>query len=174
MQDVEYGKRIAERIDAHALAPFVNQPGEVAYADIPRWYERASVVVNASSTGSLDKVVLEAFALGRPAVSCNDAQEPLVPHVPAPWSGQSAVQHVLLVRPQWPLTHWLSPLHPATPVAIFATHAFEPLQKNPVTQLLSLPAQLPRQAFMAPLHLRFPGQAVVITVEHIPAPSHVR
>lgn len=78
VQDVEYGKRIAERIDAHALAPFVNQPGEVAYADIPRWYERASVVVNASSTGSLDKVVLEAFALGRPAVSCNDAQEPLV------------------------------------------------------------------------------------------------
>jgi glycosyltransferase involved in cell wall biosynthesis len=78
VQDVEYGRRIAERIEAHALAPYVNQPGEITYAEIPRWYERASVVVNASSTGSLDKVVLEAFATGRPAVSCNDAQAPLV------------------------------------------------------------------------------------------------
>jgi len=44
---------------------------------VPAYYRGATLVVNASLTGSLDKVVLEAMAMGRPVVSCNEAALPL-------------------------------------------------------------------------------------------------
>ena len=44
-----------------------------AVRTIPALYRRASVVVNASTTGSVDKVVLEAMACSRLVVTCNEA-----------------------------------------------------------------------------------------------------
>lgn len=78
VQDESYRKAVEERIEALNLGAHVNRPGEVPYRSIPAWYRRASVVVNASSTGSLDKVVLEAWASKRPVISCNEAVPPLV------------------------------------------------------------------------------------------------
>jgi glycosyltransferase involved in cell wall biosynthesis len=71
--DHVYEREVVEKIASNGLADRVVLAGDVPYPEIPRWYARSSVVVNASSTGSLDKVVLEAMAMRRPFVSCNDA-----------------------------------------------------------------------------------------------------
>ncbi|MBM3975873.1 MAG: glycosyltransferase [Planctomycetes bacterium] len=76
--DAEYGERVARRIDELGLAPHVERPGEVPYPRVPDSYARATLVVNASHTGSVDKVVLEAFACGRAALSCNESIPPLL------------------------------------------------------------------------------------------------
>jgi glycosyltransferase involved in cell wall biosynthesis len=56
----------------------VRFPGAVPYREVPRWYADSTLVVNASLTGSLDKVVLEAMASGRPVLSCNEAIPPVL------------------------------------------------------------------------------------------------
>lgn len=71
--DESYGKKVALRAAQPDIRERVNLTGEVPYRDIPQHYARASVVINASSTGSLDKVVLEALAMRRPVISCNAA-----------------------------------------------------------------------------------------------------
>ncbi len=73
VQDREYRERVRERIDALDLGQHVRLAGAIPYREIGDWYASAQVVVNASATGSLDKVVLEAMATGRPVVSCNPA-----------------------------------------------------------------------------------------------------
>ena len=78
MQDRNYETVVLERIERLGLQERVTLAGAVPYREIPRWYERASVVVNASRTGSIDKVVLEAWASERPVISCNEAVAPLV------------------------------------------------------------------------------------------------
>ncbi len=64
-------RQIQELVEAGGLADCVNMPGAVSYPDVAAWYRRASVVVNSSGTGSLDKVVVEAMASERPVLSCN-------------------------------------------------------------------------------------------------------
>jgi len=76
--DRQYGERVRQTLASSGLGDKVALVGEVPYRQIPAWYERASVVVNSSSTGSIDKVVLEAMASRRPFVSCNEAVPPLV------------------------------------------------------------------------------------------------
>jgi glycosyltransferase involved in cell wall biosynthesis len=49
-----------------------------------REYQRASVMVNVSSTGSIDKAVLEAMACGLPVVTANEAFHTML----APWQDQ--------------------------------------------------------------------------------------
>jgi len=76
--DVEYGKAVAQRVRDLGLEERVRFAGEIPYREIPRWYAQSTLVVNASRTGSLDKVVLEAMATGRPVVSCNEAIPPVL------------------------------------------------------------------------------------------------
>jgi glycosyltransferase involved in cell wall biosynthesis len=76
--DQDYGARVRQALAGSGLGDKVALVGEVPYRDIAGWYSRASVVVNASFTGSIDKVVLEAMASRRPFVSCNEAVPPLV------------------------------------------------------------------------------------------------
>jgi glycosyltransferase involved in cell wall biosynthesis len=76
--DREYGERVRQAIARSGMETAVDLCGAVPYRDVARWYERASVVVNASHTGSIDKVVLEAMASRRPVVSCNEAVPPLL------------------------------------------------------------------------------------------------
>jgi glycosyltransferase involved in cell wall biosynthesis len=71
--DAEYRARVDRRIAELGLGERVTLCGAVPYLDVPRHYARASVVVNSSHTGSLDKVVLEAMATARGVLSCNDA-----------------------------------------------------------------------------------------------------
>jgi glycosyltransferase involved in cell wall biosynthesis len=71
--DAGYRRRVEEQIEVGGLQQRVTLHGAVPYRDVPALYRRASVVVNASTTGSIDKVVLEAMACSRPVVTCNDA-----------------------------------------------------------------------------------------------------
>jgi glycosyltransferase involved in cell wall biosynthesis len=67
-----------ERSASGPLAGRVALLGEVPYPEIPALYRRASVLVNASLTGSVDKVVLEAMASRRPVVTCNESFPPIL------------------------------------------------------------------------------------------------
>lgn len=71
--DEAYRARVEARIAELGLGTRVRLEGAVPYRDIAERYARATVVINPSRTGSLDKVVLEAMASGRPVVSCNVA-----------------------------------------------------------------------------------------------------
>ena len=48
------------------------------YAQMPRYYQEADLFVNPSSTGSLDKVVLEAMASGCLVLNCNEAYKDIL------------------------------------------------------------------------------------------------
>jgi glycosyltransferase involved in cell wall biosynthesis len=71
--DDEYGERVRARAKALGLESRVRWLGAVPYADVPALYRAATVFVSASRTGSVDKVVLEAMAAGRPVVTSNEA-----------------------------------------------------------------------------------------------------
>lgn len=71
--DAAYRRRVEDQIEVGGLQQRVTMHGSVAYRDVPAIYRAASVVVNASTTGSIDKVVLEAMACMRPVVTCNDS-----------------------------------------------------------------------------------------------------
>ena len=66
-------RQVEEQVEFGGLAECVCMPGAVAYPQVNAWYRRATVVVNASGTGSLDKVVLEAMASERPVLTSNPA-----------------------------------------------------------------------------------------------------
>lgn len=70
--DDDYATEVSDSILRLGLQGRVQLHGAVPYVDIAPYYQRASLVVNASLTGSLDKVTLEGMASGRPVVSCND------------------------------------------------------------------------------------------------------
>jgi glycosyltransferase involved in cell wall biosynthesis len=78
VQDMSYMRSIREEIEIGGLGQRVHMQGPVPYREIPEYYRRATLVVNSSSTGSVDKVVLEAMASARPVVSCNEAIPPIL------------------------------------------------------------------------------------------------
>jgi glycosyltransferase involved in cell wall biosynthesis len=78
VQDQSTMRAIREQIELGGLVERVHMPGAVSYRDVPAYYRRATLVVNASLTGSVDKVVLEAMAAARPVVSCNESIPPLL------------------------------------------------------------------------------------------------
>jgi glycosyltransferase involved in cell wall biosynthesis len=71
--DEGYKDEVHARIASLGLEDRVVLHGAVPYIEIPAAYARSTVVVNASLTGSLDKVSLESMASRRPVVSCNDS-----------------------------------------------------------------------------------------------------
>lgn len=78
VKDEVYAKDVRARAERVDIRGRVQLCGAVPYRDIPRWYARASVVVNSSKTGSVDKVVLEAMAARRLVVSCNESIPPVL------------------------------------------------------------------------------------------------
>ena len=75
--DAAFGRTVREQIEVGGLEERVSLLGDVPYREIPALYRSASVLVNASLTGSVDKVVLEAMACGRPVLSCNESFGPI-------------------------------------------------------------------------------------------------
>jgi glycosyltransferase involved in cell wall biosynthesis len=71
--DDDYGRRVDARVRELDLEGAVHRHGKVPYVEIPTIYRDASLLVNSSHTGSVDKVVLEAMATGRPVLTCNDS-----------------------------------------------------------------------------------------------------
>jgi glycosyltransferase involved in cell wall biosynthesis len=76
--DAKLEKNVAQRVRELGLGERVHFAGPIPYRDVPQWYAGATLVVNASLTGGLDKVVLEAMASGRAPVSCNETIPPVL------------------------------------------------------------------------------------------------
>ncbi len=62
-------KELQERVHLHGATP---------YRDIAAYYRRCTLLLSPSMTGSIDKVVLEAMAAGRPVVTCNESFPPIL------------------------------------------------------------------------------------------------
>jgi len=75
--DEGYLRSVQEQIEVGGLEGRVELHGAVPYRDVPRFFQRATLFVSTSLTGSVDKVVLEAMASGRPVVTCNESFPPL-------------------------------------------------------------------------------------------------
>jgi glycosyltransferase involved in cell wall biosynthesis len=63
--DDAYGRRVQEQIEVGGLQERVVLHGAVPYREIPPLYRRCTLLVSASRTGSIDKVVLERWPRGR-------------------------------------------------------------------------------------------------------------
>jgi len=72
-RDSSYLEYLKEEIERQGMRNRVRFVGDVPHAEVVEYYRRASVFVNPSSTGSLDKTVLEAMACEVPVVTCNEA-----------------------------------------------------------------------------------------------------
>ena len=79
--DEWYAQNLRALADAYNLDDVVNFPGEVPHQEIMREFQQAHLMVNVSSTGSVDKAVLEAMACGLPVITANEAFQPIL----APW-----------------------------------------------------------------------------------------
>ncbi len=76
--DAAYVAEVRAAVAAAGLDQRVAWHGAVPYARVPELYRRCSVLLHPSRTGSIDKVVLEAMAAGRPFATCNDSFPPLL------------------------------------------------------------------------------------------------
>ena len=76
--DDEYAGMVRRSIEGKGLTEAVDFVGAVPYPEVPALYRDCDLFVNASRTGSVDKVVLEAMAAARPFVSCNESIPPLL------------------------------------------------------------------------------------------------
>ena len=75
--DSAYGAEVRARMAALGLEDAVRLRGAVPYSEIPALYAESTLLVSGSRTGSVDKVVLEAMAAGRPPVTCNESFPPI-------------------------------------------------------------------------------------------------
>ena len=71
--DGEYEAIVRRRVDELNLGDSVVMHRSIPYLRVPDNFRRATICVNSSFTGSVDKVVLEAMACERAVVSCNDS-----------------------------------------------------------------------------------------------------
>lgn len=71
--DEDYRDEIQAYISLHRLGERVSLLGAIPNYKMPDIYRQASVLINLSRTGSLDKDVLEAIACGVPVVTTNEA-----------------------------------------------------------------------------------------------------
>ncbi len=75
-RDIPYRDKVSDR--AGKLGEAVGLTGALSHEEIPQVLSAAKVLVNASRTGSVDKVVLEAMACGTIPVTCNEAFLPVL------------------------------------------------------------------------------------------------
>lgn len=78
-EDVEYERRMQERIAELPFRDHVHYLGPVSHDEIPEHLSCSTVFLNLSSTGSIDKAVLEAGAAGLAIVTSNEAFQNVVP-----------------------------------------------------------------------------------------------
>lgn len=68
-----YAEQLRVRAHQQGLSDGVQWLGPVSHGSIVHQYHHAAVVLSASQTGSVDKVILEAMSCGRPVVTSNPA-----------------------------------------------------------------------------------------------------
>ena len=75
--DVGFADEVQSAIAQASVADHFHLRGEIPYSAVTSFFETANVLVNASHTGSVDKVVLEAMAARRAVLSCNESFPPI-------------------------------------------------------------------------------------------------
>lgn len=71
--DQAYASEVRSRVEALGLKQAVRFLGPLPQDQLPEVFARSDAFLSASRTGSVDKVVLEAMATGRPAITSNDS-----------------------------------------------------------------------------------------------------
>ncbi len=79
--DHMYAKELRETVVSKPYAGSVHFVGAVPYADIPTLLSKADVMLHMSTTGSIDKAVLDALAAGTRVVSTSEAFKAAIPGV---------------------------------------------------------------------------------------------
>ena len=74
----KYLEGLKTLIQSYKLQDFVKFFGGISFLKMPEQFQRADLFVNPSSTGSLDKVVLEAMASGCLTLTCNEAYKEIL------------------------------------------------------------------------------------------------
>ncbi len=69
----KYFRELKAFISEKNMEEYIRFLGGLPYNELPDYYQKAELVINISSTGSLDKVVLEAMASGCLVLTCNQA-----------------------------------------------------------------------------------------------------
>jgi glycosyltransferase involved in cell wall biosynthesis len=72
-EDTKYLTQLQSYVDEHNASSTIRFAGKVNHEHIPQYLAQADVFLNASSTGGIDKAVLEAFVAGVPVVTSNSA-----------------------------------------------------------------------------------------------------
>lgn len=72
-QEKQYLAGLEKSVREKKLAEYIRFLPGVPYARMPQYYQEADLLVNASQTGSIDKVVLEAMASGCLVLTCNES-----------------------------------------------------------------------------------------------------
>lgn len=75
--DVGFADQVRVAIAEARVENLFHLRGEIPYSAVATYFETAHVLVNASHTGSVDKVVLEAMAARRAVLSCNESFPPI-------------------------------------------------------------------------------------------------
>lgn len=78
-EDKQYRREVENYIQTHEIQGYVEWVGKIPYNHLPEWYAKADMLVSASETGGLDKVVLEAMATGVPVLTSNPAFKNILP-----------------------------------------------------------------------------------------------
>jgi glycosyltransferase involved in cell wall biosynthesis len=79
-EDLEYKKQIEEKVKELGLKDHVFFVGAISPKDVVRYYQDTDLFINLSSTGSMDKAVLEAMSCGNKILTSNEAFRSIVPN----------------------------------------------------------------------------------------------
>lgn len=74
----KYLTELREQVKKYKLENYIEFLAGVPHFQMPRYFQEADLFVNPSSTGSLDKVVLEAMASGCLVLTCNEAYKKIL------------------------------------------------------------------------------------------------
>ncbi len=72
-EDKKYFEKLQKKIKDLELSSIINFIGPLSNDKIVYYLQKSDLMINASSTGSLDKVMLEAMSCGLPVVTCNES-----------------------------------------------------------------------------------------------------
>ncbi|MDP3729368.1 MAG: glycosyltransferase [bacterium] len=77
--DKAYEVGLKKYVNEHQLGEIVTFAGGKAYTELPKIYDEHTLMVHASVTGSVDKVVIESMACGLPVVTTSEAYQGILP-----------------------------------------------------------------------------------------------
>ncbi len=93
--DKKYEKHVRDAIANSSYASSVNFLGAVAHKDIQNILMENNIFLNLSTTGSMDKAVLEALATGMPVVTTNVAFRDLLAPVPGLFITEATTEKII-------------------------------------------------------------------------------